>query len=152
PPIVIENEYPYKSNIATGTPKTWETDSVALVKFYNFLYETPTEPYAGKLQYQYKDARSGEWTNLGKLVGFGEATERVTIKVVKTINNSSGFCRIYYRILDEQGNILKVMNSSSKMVNYGDWWNTYIGRAYMHIYKGIRIAKPISSVSVWTSL
>lgn len=151
-PIVIDNEYPYKSNVLLKPSDNWGTDSIAMVKFYNFLYENVTTPYPGKLQYQYQEVRTKEWTNLGKPVAFGEATERVTLKVIKSIENSQGSCRINYRILDEKGAVLQVMNSSGKMVNYSDYWNATIGRAYMHIYKGIRTQKPISSVSQWTSL
>lgn len=151
-PVVLDNEYPYSKDVPLGTAANWDTDSIALVKFYNFLYEKEEVPYSGKLQYQFQDVRSKEWKNLGKPVGFGEATDRVIVKVVKTIHNSSGSCRIDYRILDEKGTILQVMNGSGKIINYSDWWTTYIGRAYMHIFKGLRTQKPISSVVVWTSL
>lgn len=151
-PIIIDNEYPYKNGLLAENIGTWNTDSIAFIKFYNFLYEKEGQPYPGKLQYQYQDVRSKEWKNIGQPVAFGQASERTTIKIVKSIHNSSGYCRIDYRILDENGTVLKVMNSSNRMVDYSDWWNGYIGRAYMHIFKGIRTQKPICSVSVWTSL
>ena len=151
-PIIIDNLYPYIPNDLTATTTEWGTDSIAMVRFYNFLYEDAHTPYPGRLQYQYQDARTKEWKNLGAAVAFGEATERVTIRVVKSVNNSSGYCRIDYRILDENGEILQVLNSNNRMVDYSDWWNAYIGRAYMHIFSGIRTQKPVSSVKVWTSL
>lgn len=147
-PVVIDNIYPYND----GLPKVPGTDSVAYVRFFNFLYENATTPYQGKLQYQYKDVRTNEWKNVGGPVAFGEATSREAVKVVKTVHNSSGYCRVYYRILDDNGDILKVANSSLKMIDYSDYWTTYIGRAYMHIFRGIRTAKPTCAVSVWTSL
>lgn len=152
-PVVLDNQSPYNDiTHATGTVDTWNTDSIATVKFCNFLYEDATTPYQGKIQYQYEDTRTKEWKNLGKPVGFGEATDRITIRVVKTVFNSSGYCRVNYRILDESGEVLQVMNSNGKMVNFSDWWTAYIGRAYMHIYGGIRTAKPVSTIKQWTSL
>lgn len=155
-PVVLDNQFPYNVINTSGAPVVWGTDSIASVKFYNFLYEDATTPYSGKIQYQWRDPRSTSaepvWHNLGEPVGFGEATDRTVIKVVKSVYNSSGYCRIDYRILDENGEILKVMNSSNRMVNYSDYWNAYIGRSYMHIFSGIRTAKPVSAVRVWTSL
>lgn len=152
-PVVIDNLYPYiPKGVAMGTPATHDTDSVTYIRFYNFLYEDATTPYAGKIQYQYQDVRTKEWVNLGAAVGFGEATERVAVKVVKTTHNSSGSCRVDYRMLDESGAILQVANSSGRMVNYSDYWTAYIGRAYMHIYAGVRTKAPVSSVRQWRSL
>ena len=152
-PVVIDNQSPFwNQNSTEATPETFDTDSIASVMFVNFLYEDATTPYPGKIQYQYEDARTKEWTNLGKAVAFGESTERTKIKVVKSEFNSNGYCRVNYRMLDEDGNILQVMNSAGKMVNYSDYWIAYIGRSYMHIYGGVRTAKPVSAVKQWTSL
>lgn len=151
-PIVIDNQFPYKNSITGATVETWNTDSIASVMFVNLLYEKSATPYKGKLQYQYQDVRTKEWINLGEPVAFGEATKRVNVKIVKTVFNSSGYCRINYRILDETGQLLKVWNSSGRLVDYGDYWNAYIGRVYMHIFRGNRIARPNSAVSQWTSL
>lgn len=151
-PIILDNDFPYVNFNKGATVANWDTDSIATVKFYNFLYEDANTPYPGKIQYQYQEYRTEEWKNLGNPVGFGEATERVEIVIVKTVHNSSGYRRVDYRMLDEDGNILKVRNSSGSMVNYGDYWTGYIGRAYMHIFGGIRTGTPVSSVRQWTSL
>ncbi len=153
-PVVVDNGFPYwNTSSSSATPETFDTDSVASVMFINMLYEDATTPYQGKIQYQYQHARTKEWTNLGEPVGFGEATKRVTIRVVKTTFNSSGYCRVDYRMLDENGNILKVANSNAtSMKNYSDYWNAYIGRSYMHIFGGIRTAKPVCGVKQWISL
>lgn len=48
-PIVFDAEYPYVID-----RKSYDTDTIAFVKFYNFLYETTTTPTTLKLQYQYR--------------------------------------------------------------------------------------------------
>ena len=173
-PIVVDNQYPYwDPSTTTANAETFGTDSIAKVMFCNFMYENDASgnlvPYPGKLQYQWMDPRSTSsdpvWHNVGEPVAFGEVTERTVIKVVKSVFNSSGYCRIDYRILDENGNILTRINSSGNEVNYSDWWNAYIGRSYMHIFGGIRNPKfepndegklvavePTVAVRVWTSL
>lgn len=152
-PAVVDNGFPYwNTSSSSATPETFDTDSVASVMFVNMLYEDATTPYSGKLQYQYEDVRTKEWKNVGEPVAFGEGTTRVNVKVVKTTHNSSGNCYVNYRILDKSGNILKVYNSGGKEVDYSDYWRAYIGRAYMHIYSGVRTAKPTQGVKVWTSL
>ena len=150
--MVIDNKYPYYTGPLTGA-EVFDTDSVATVMFCNFLYEDPTTPYPGKIQYQFQNVRTKEWENLGAPVGFAEATDRVEVKIIKTIHNSSGYCRVNYRILDEDGVVLKIMNTSGRYVDYSDYWNGYIGRSYMHIFSGNRSVKsPNSSVKQWTSL
>lgn len=165
-PVVVDNQYPYWDPSTTAAnAETFNTDSVAKVMFCNFIYENDGNgnliPYPGKLQYQWMDPRSTSsdpvWHNVGEPVSFGEVTERTVIKVVKSVFNSSGYCRIDYRILDENGNVLRMVNSSGNEVNYSDWWNAYIGRSYMHILGGIRNAdvnagQPTIAVRVWTSL
>lgn len=151
-PIAIDNKYPYYTG-SIDASGVFNTDSVATVMFCNFLYEDKDTPYQGKIQYQFQNVRTLEWENLGSLVGFGESTERVKVKIIKSIFNSSGYCRVNYRMLDEAGNILQVMNTSGRYINYSDYWNGYIGRSYMHIFSGIRTAKsPNSAVKQWTSL
>ena len=138
-------------NRPAPTQETWNTDSIASVRFINFLYENPTTPYAGKLQYQWRRADQDEdtWQNVGKPVGFGEATEFEMLTIHKSTFNSSGYQTIWYRIIDESGNVLQVYNGS-RMINYSDYWTAYIGRAYTHTFAGVRTAAPISSVRVWT--
>lgn len=151
-PIVIDNGYPYQHTSGTPNVATWNTDSLETVKFVNLLYEDADTPYSGKLQYQWQNPRTKEWENLGNPVAFGEATERAPILIVKTTFNSSGSCRIDYRILTEDGEVLQVANSGGKMVNYSDYWTGYIGRSYMHFFRGIRTGSPTCAVSQWTSL
>ena len=157
PPIVLDNEYPYKANITDSTGKS------AWVKFMNFLFETDGVPTTSKLQYQRQYVlnnetnQKSEWINVGKPVAFGEATEWQEVEVNKTIVISSAYARVDYRIRiigangEDQGD-LQVLNSSSKYVPYADWWTTYVGRRYFHIMSGLRAAKPISAVRVFTAL
>jgi hypothetical protein len=49
PPIIFDTEYPFE--IDRGT---YDTDTIAFVKFYNFLYEDPNTPTTLKIQYQYR--------------------------------------------------------------------------------------------------
>jgi len=158
-PIVIDNGFPYNKALhEKPTAETWGTDTIASVRFYNFMYEEPGVPYPGKLQYQWrnelKDAEGNWiWHNVGEPVGFGEASERTALIVHKTVFNSSGYRAIYYRILDENGDVLKTTNSSGKLTDYSDYWTAYIGRAYMHIWAGVRTSKnPYAYVSNWTNL
>ena len=150
-PVVLDNlEDQYRAH-APYNGEVYGTDSVATVRFFNFMFEDATTPYPGKLQYQWKNAQMTEYANLGAPVAFGEATDRIPVTFKKTVFNSSGYCRIDYRILDENGNILQYYNGS-KMTNYSDWWTAYIGRAYCHIWSGVRTKKPTAAVRVWTSL
>lgn len=48
-PKIIDAEYPYVLD-----RKTYDTDTIAFVKFYNFLYETTTAPTTLTLQYQFR--------------------------------------------------------------------------------------------------
>lgn len=160
PAIVLDNGYPYQHVSGVANAATWDTDSLATIKFVNLIYETEGQPYEGKLQYQWQNPRTKEWENLGEPVGFGEATERCPILIVKSVFNSSGYCRIDYRIVepgvvDADGNpvVWQHWNSSGKMVNYSDYWNGYIGRSYMHFLSGIRQHKSNRvAVKQWTSL
>ena len=154
-PIVMDNGYPYQHISGTPSVATWNTDSLATIKFVNLLYEDATTPYPGKLQYQWRHPKTKVYHNLGEPVAFGEATERIPVTVLKTKFNSSGYCTIYYKILDEDGNVLKYGEADGTMTNYSDYWTTYIGRAYMHFYAGVRQGGdvgPEASVRVWTSL
>jgi hypothetical protein len=152
-PIVFDNGYPYIDKNRGATISGWDTDSICTVRFYNFLYETATTPYPGKIQYQYQHLRTKEWVNLGAPVGFGQATERVQILIVKSIFNSSGYQRVDYRMLDENGEILRQMSGTGAMINYSDYWTGYIGRSYMHIFGGVRTASsPAAVVQQWGSL
>ena len=152
-PIILDNQYPYPHVSGQAQAATWNTDSLATVKFVNVVYEETGKPYEGKLQYQWQNPKTKEWENLGNPVGFGEATDRCPVLVVKSIFNSSGYCRIDYRILDEDGNVWQHYNSGGRFTNYSDYWNAYIGRSYMHFLSGIRKHKTLRvAVKQWTSL
>ena len=151
-PIVIDNQYPYKHVSGTPTVATWDTDSLETVMFINLLYEESGKPYEGKLQYMWEHPTTKEWKNLGEPVAFGESTERSIVTVIKTTHNSSGSCNINYRILDENGNDLKTVNSGGVETTYADYWTAYIGRSYMHFFRGVRTEKGSSAVTQWVSL
>ena len=151
-PIVIDNEFPYWNRTAPATGANWNTDSVCKIMFINLLYENATTPYPGTLQYQgVRQGEDGVYFNVGAPVAFGQTTGRVEVILHKSVFNSSGYQRIDYRIINENGEILKVW-SGSKMVNYSDYWNGYIGRCYMHFFSGVRTANPAPAVRQWTSL
>lgn len=156
-PAVFDNEYPYTANL------TANTDSTAWVKFFNFMYENTTTPTTLKLQYKCycMNPSTNKYTDtvaVGKPVAFGETTGWQPVKVLKSAYNSSGYCSVYYLIdiIDANGNAvgsLQITNSSNKVVNYSDYWTTYIGRRYMHILKGIRTNKTYTvAVNVSTEL
>lgn len=157
PPIVFDNGFPYPKNI------TENTDTTSWVKFYNFLYESDGVTTDLKLQYQYQyttDIAAGtksSWINVGKPLAFGEATGWEPVTVIKSVFNSTGSARVDYRIRvigadgSDQGS-LKVRNASGSMVDYSDYWITYIGRAVHHVLAGMRSATPISSVRLFYAL
>lgn len=157
PPIVFDNGYPYTANI------TLDTDSVCWVKFYNFLYEKERMPTDLKLQYQYQytldyeTKEKSEWANVGNPVSFGETTSWQTIKLNKEVHNSSGKCRVDYRIkiVDASGNIgddLQIIDSKGKFVSYSDYWDGYTGRRYYHVLSGMRSTVPRTAVREFTAL
>lgn len=161
PPIVFDNGFPYETNT------TEYSDTTAWIKFYNFLFEKEGQPTALKLQYQYQypieyDAkgnviRKSAWTNVGTPVLFGETTGWVPVIVHKSVAVSAGTARLDYKIkvIDASGNDtgdLQVMNSSSKFVNYSDFWNASLGRRYHHVISGMRAAKPTSAMRQFTAL
>ena len=161
-PVVVQSDYPYRAG-EDGRPDPtqdeYNTDSVATIRFCNFLFEADGQPYQGKLQYQWKNRddekdASGEypWKNIGGPVGFGEVSERAMVIIHKDVFNSSGYQYIDYRIVDESGKVLRLWNSRKKEVDYSDYWRAYIGRGYMHIFAGNRMALPAASVRVWTCI
>lgn len=151
-PVVFDNGYPYTANITT------HTDSTCWIKFYNFLYETAGVPTTLRLQYQYIDPRNpAQVINIGPPVSFGETTGWQPVKVVKSIEISSGYARIDYRIkvIDGSGNVvgdLQVMKSNGTYASYADYWTGYIGRRYHHIMSGMRATTLTSAVRVFTAL
>ena len=104
------------------TVNTAKTDSLAALvvkEVYKILVNLSCEDhlsnfhgfFVGNTQTIYKLSL---FANLGNPVAFGEATERAPILIVKTTHNSSGSCRIDYRILTEDGEVLQVANSGGK--------------------------------------
>jgi|SRR5690625_2707101 len=158
PPVIIDNDYPYERLVSDSTGKT------AWVKFYNFLFESENTPTPLTIQYQYQYVNNendtkdtSDWISLGEPVAFGESTDWVPVPVYKTVERSSGYAKIDYRIFEVNadgslGDTLKVLNSSGNMVNYSDWWNAYVGRRYHHILSGMRVEKPVSAVRQFTAL
>jgi len=152
PPIVFNNNAPYP------TETTEYTDSSAWVRFYNFMFETGTTPTTLKLQYQYRYVRNvatkdtSGWINLGSPLAFGQSTGWERIPVIKTTEISQGSASVYYRIRmigndgSDQGS-LQIINSSSKFVDYSDFWTETIGRVYHHVLSGWRADKA-STVAV----
>jgi len=121
-PVVFENGYPFEKRVS------YDTDTVAYVKFYNFLYDTAGKPYDQPLQYQYQytynpiytladqenglipegkkvgdavpstDQKRSPWLNCGPPCAFGETSGWVEIPTKKSVYVSSGYARIDYRI------------------------------------------------------
>ena len=126
PPVVFDTEYPFVND-----RKSYYTDTIGHVKFYNFLYEAKGKPTTLKLQYQYqyilhplyteedrdnglipegkevgddtKDATRSPWINLGSPVAFGETTGWQPVPVKKSSFLAQGAANIYYRILVTSG-------------------------------------------------
>ena len=135
----------------TPTVSEWDTDSVAFVRFVNFIYEDATTPYPGKLQYQWRraDQDTDTWQNVGNPVGFGEATEFETLIIHKETFNSAGAQTVYYRILTENGEVLEYFNGT-KMVPYSGSISHTIGRVTSHHFAGVRTATPSMARYNWT--
>lgn len=157
PPIVFDNGAPYPKNV------TEHTDSTAWIKFYNFLYENATTPTSLKLQYQYQYTMDivtkvkSPWLNLGQPVAFGETTGWQPVPVIKEVPLSAGSARIDYRIRmigsnGEDLGSLQINNASNAFVDYSDFWNAAIGRAYHHVLSGIRTTAPRTAVRQFTAL
>jgi hypothetical protein len=150
-PVIFDNGYPYIGNV------TQKTDSVAWIKFYNFLYETVALGTTTlKLQYQYIDYRTNQPVNIGKPVAFGEATDWSPVIVVKDNLISQGSRTMTYKIktVDANGNIvgdLQVLSGSSTIA-YTATLSTGIARRYHQILAGYRNAAPNSSVRTFTAL
>ena len=47
PAIVLDNGYPYQHVSGVANAATWDTDSLATIKFVNLIYEKEGEPYTG---------------------------------------------------------------------------------------------------------
>jgi hypothetical protein len=150
-PVVFDNGFPYKGNL------TETTDSVAWMKFYNFLYETPAlGTTALKLQYQYVDPHTGNLINIGKPVAFGEATDWSPVIVVKDNLISQGTRTMTFKIktVDANGNIvgdLQILSGASTIA-YTATMSVGIARRYHQIMAGFRNASPNCSVRSFAAL
>lgn len=152
-PIILDNLYPYKGNPDRATAATFDTDSIARIRFYNFAFKGDANtPYPGKIQYQWCHDKSkgatgrggadGNWQNIGDPVGFGEATIRQEIQVWKETFNSSGNEALWFRGIDENGTV----------VIANDYWTTYIGTSVKHIYRGVKGGSPAAGITLSGSL
>ena len=157
PPIVLDAGYPFNGIVTDSTGTT------AWVRFYNFLFETNGVPTSLKLQYQWQytvDNETNEksdWMNVGEPAAFGESSGWAEVKINKTVEISSSYSRVDYRMrmIDAAGNDLgplQVLNANNKYVDYSDWWTAYVGRRYMHVFSGFRAATPTSAVRQFTAL
>ena len=104
----------------------------------------------------YETGEKSDWLNIGQPVGFGETTGWQPVIVKKSVELSSGYARLDYRIKVIDANGKDVGNlqifSGNKYVDYSDYWTAYIGRRYHHILAGLRTAAPTSSVRQFTAL
>jgi len=152
PAIIFDNGYPYVRR------ETVTTDSIAWIKFYNFLYETAGVPTTKIIQYQYVDYRTSALVNIGQPVSFGESTGWEQVTVVKDNLVSQGSRTMTYKMkeVDSNGNVigdLMIMNTSGTNVAYSGTLSTGIGRRYHQIMAGFRAVKsPNSSVRTFTAL
>lgn len=132
-------------------------------KFYNFLYESNGQPFTKKLQvYLYTRtegtanvrANYNVETKVGKPFGFGEASEWVTIPLVKSVYNSSGYDRAYYRfhVIDANGNDEGELTYNRDNKVFEDYWSYYVGRAYLMFAIGVRDGSGVTMATPrWTS-
>jgi hypothetical protein len=152
--VVFSNGYPYSRNTTTVT------DSIAWVKFYNFLYETAGVTTPLRIQYQYLDSRTNLPVNIGSPVYFGETTGWQSVTVVKLptqiVTEGTRTITFNMRIIDANGTDLgklQIMNASGNYIDYTATATLGIGRRYHHIMAGFRAVKsPNSSVRSFTAL
>jgi hypothetical protein len=148
-PVILDNDYPHKYNPERATPATFNTDSIARIRFYNFAFQgNASTPYVGKIQYQWchdstvgstgRGGPDGNWHNIGGYVGFGEATTYEIVGVYKETFNSGGQEQLWFRGIDETG----------KVVIADDYWTTMLGVAVKHIYRGIVGGTPKAGITL----
>lgn len=153
-PIIIDNLYPYPKNPEKSYVSTFDTDSLATIRFINFAFSgNSNTPYQGKIQYQWCHDKSkgvtgrggadGDWHNIGEPVGFGEATVREPIIVWKETFNSAGQEQIWFRGIDPETGSVIIAN---------DYWTTLIGVHMNHLYRGVRGGNPKAGVTLFGSL
>ena len=151
-PIILDSQYPFSPvNPEKASARTFDTDSVATIRFYNFVWQNSTTPYQGKLKYQWRDNTGAKnpatgdyyWNDLGDYVGFGEATDRVPVIVHKSVFNSSGYNTLRFHCIDENG---------KEVTRSTDYWTVYIGRSVNHIFRGCISGTPAAAYTQSSSL
>lgn len=153
-PIIMDNLYPYPKNTENANAATFDTDSVATIRFINFAYKgNSSTPYPGKIQYQWCHDKSkgvegrggadGNWQNIGEAVGFGEATGREAVIVWKEKFNSGGSEQLWFRGVDAESGSVIISN---------DYWTTNIGTQMNHLYRGIKGGSPSAGITLFGSL
>lgn len=149
-PEVLPFEFPLKRNYSANVTN-FDTDSVAYVEFYNFLYEeygSNKVPYAGSLQCEYQDSRTQEWIKVGEPVAFGEQSGRVPVKVIKEEYISQGSQTIPFRMVTSDNKVLMYTNTDGKEDEWTNNFTLTIGRGYMFYVGGIRTDKDITTTIV----
>ncbi|MBR6947887.1 MAG: DUF4397 domain-containing protein [Muribaculaceae bacterium] len=121
--------------------KALDTDSLCRVHFVNLLYEADGQPYTGKVQFGVQNLDSKEYEPVGKPVAFGESTDWFTVKIRKTVYNSSGSQRreVCLFAVDNSGKVtgkLPYTLANGNQGEFTDYWTWYIGRAYRQIAAG----------------
>lgn len=153
-PIIIDNLYPYPKNPEKAYVATFDTDSIATVRFINFAFKGDSNtPYPGKIQYQWCHDKSrgvtgrggvdGDWHNIGEPVSFGEATDREVVGVWKETFNSLGQEQLWFRGIDPETGSVIISN---------DYWTTRIGAHMNHLYRGIKGGSPSAGITLFGSL
>ncbi len=146
-PKVLPFEFPLKRNYTANVP-VFDTDSVAYVEFYNFLYEdygTNKVPYTGTLQCEYQDSRTQEWIKVGEPVAFGEQGGRVPVKVIKEDHISQGSQVIPFRMVTSDNKVLMYTNNKGAELEWNNNFTLTIGRGYMFYACGIRTSATINT-------
>ena len=145
-PVAIESTYTLKEFAEENV--TENTAEYHYINFYNFMYEDLGVPYAGKLQYlcqytmDWETGEKSEWLPVGTPVAFGESTGWIKLPVIKQTYNHKGTARVDYRIVDENGNDLEVINSKgTAYAAYSDYWTAFVGLHNHHFLKGFRSNK-----------
>lgn len=141
-PLIFENEYPYWGD------GIFDSDTMCKVNFVNLLFETPSIPYSGKIQYQANHQGEDTWENVGNPISFGEATGLQIIKIHPEASPLY-YQRINFRIVTETGQLLEKWNGSS-MTSYSEYWTEYNKRVYIHFLRGVRSSYPQCCVTQWT--
>ena len=118
-----------------------DTDSLCRVQFVNLLYEADGTPYSGLVQYGVQNLDTKEYEPVGQPIRFGECTDWFTVKIRKTVYNSSGSQRreVCLFAVDNSGNVtgmLPYTKSNGSIGDFTDYWTWYIGRAYRQIAAG----------------